>query len=138
MVRQAKIPPKSEGIVIVATNAGGLVEIEPLLERDITQAWTTAWAIVDALPNRSFNVLALSPTNDQPFLVKHQQIATEPPLPSTIIQNKLDELSPHISILPLCKSVNSASNQIHVGRLLQMANHKKVAKEDELWFNKDW
>lgn len=40
VVRQKKIPPRSEGVALVATNTKGLVQVGPLLEWESTQAWT--------------------------------------------------------------------------------------------------
>lgn len=71
MVRAAmhmKTPRRSGGIILVATNVCELVQIEPLLEPNSTQAWTTAPGIIDAFPKRPLNVIVLNPSNAGPSL----------------------------------------------------------------------
>lgn len=88
MARQTKIPPRSEGIVFVATDRKELVQTGPLLERDSIQEWTKSTGIIHAFLYRPFNVIVLNTTNDLLFFLKHLRIATELPPSSAIIRNK--------------------------------------------------
>lgn len=71
MTRKTKIPPMCSGIVFVATDMRELVQMDPLLEGDNTQARTPASGIIYAFKNRPFNVIVRNPTNVQRSLAKH-------------------------------------------------------------------
>lgn len=79
MAKQTVVSPRLEGIVLVATGAKGLVRLGPLLEWEITQAWTITKGSIDASLNLPFNLNVPIPTNDSLFLGKHYQFVFELP-----------------------------------------------------------
>lgn len=121
---QTEIPPRAEGIVLVAAAADGLVQIEPLLKYNSTQAWTIATGIIDGFPSFPFNVIVLNAKRYILSLAKHDQMGTALAHPLDIIQKKCDEPSTHTPLQPLHQGVNLAHYQLHVDRLQQMANHE--------------
>lgn len=72
--RQTKIPPRSERMLLVETDAKELIQIEPILAGS-TQPLMTASAIVYTFPSRSCNVIIVNPTNAQLSFAKHQRIS---------------------------------------------------------------
>lgn len=106
MPRQARIPPRSERIVLVATYAKDLVLKGPLLESSSTKTWMTDSGTIDSLPYRLFNAIVLNPGNDRPSLSYHQRIATANTPLSAIIHHKCDGPSSYNYNPPLYNSVN--------------------------------
>lgn len=137
VARKTKIRPWSEGIVLVATDARRLLQIEPLLEWDSIQAWTTASGIINAIPTRPINVIVRKPKNVPFFLATNQRNATALSPPSAVVHNKYDELSPYSSNLSLCESVKLFHTLLHVNRLQKMINHERVIQKDETRLTED-
>lgn len=131
VARETKLPPRSEEIVLVATNAKGLVQVGPLLERDCTKAWRRAVGIINEFLSRPFNLTVLNLTYSSLSLVKHERIATAllllQLLYTTSVMSRL-----HTPPKPLIhESVNLVHYQRHVDRLQQMDNHEQVKHKDE-------
>lgn len=76
MVRQAKIPARSEEVVLVTTDSKVLVKIGPLLLWDSIEVWTIATGINDAFLSRPFNVIVFNPINASLLLADCQQTGT--------------------------------------------------------------
>lgn len=115
--RQTKMPPRSEELTLVATDAKELVRKGQLLECDSTQTWTTVTGIIDAFPSRPFIVIVLNPTNAPLFLAQNQWISIAFPYPSAIIHSKFHKHSAYILNPPLYETVNLAHHQPLVDRL---------------------
>lgn len=122
VVRQAKIPQRSEGISIVATDARELIQIGLLLEFARTRAWMAASGIIDAFSNRPFNVIVVNlPSVSDPLAI-HQQISASFSPTAAVTPNKCDALSPFILNPALCKSINLVPHQHRTYRFRQIEN----------------
>lgn len=128
--RQTRILPSSKGTGLVATDGRGYVQIRPLLERDSTQEWIIASAIIHASPNMPSSVIVRNPTNALLSLEKHQRISTALPSAPAIIHNKFDEPSLNISSRSVCQSVNFSHHQPDMVSFKQIVNHEQVSEEE--------
>lgn len=124
--------------MLVATDRRGLVKIGAMLKWYSAQAWVTASGIIDAFPNKPFNVIVRSSTPAPHFTAKHRQIAAALPPLSATIHIIYDEPSPYNSNQLLCQSINLAHHQPYVDRFQQPANLKQVIQENGTRLTEDW
>lgn len=100
-------------------------------------AMNEASDIIDTLPNRSFNVIVLSLTNNPFSVPKHQRVATVLPLPSAIVRDDCDETFAYTSKRPLYRIVNFVHHQFHVEWIQKIAIYEQVKQRAETRLTKD-
>lgn len=77
---QTKIPPYSEGDVLVGTDTREKVQLRPLLNWEALRAWKATSGIMDEFLNMSFNFMVFNTANAPLSLTKHRKLPHHSPL----------------------------------------------------------